>query len=140
MLAETQLPNHPSLTLAARLLFTSLFLLSGVTHFTNIPYYLSLMPAAVPFPVALTLISGLVELSGAAMILFNWRPRLGAWLLIAFLVPVTLVVHGYELLTETDPVLWALQQAHFLKGFALMGAALLITQTGVAHRSVAPPL
>lgn len=134
MLAETRLPNHPRLTLAARFLFTSLFFLSGVTHFTNSPYYVSLLPEAVPFPVALTLLSGAVELTGAAMILFNWRPRLGGWLLIAFLVPVTIVVHGYELVTETDPVLWALQQAHFLKGFALMGAALFITQVGVTHR------
>lgn len=135
MLAATQLPNHPILSLVARFLFTSLFFLSGVTHFTNIPYYVSLMPEAVPFPVFLILISGVVELVGAAMILFNWRPHLGGWLLVAFLVPVTLVVHGYELMTQTDPVLWALQQAHFLKGFALIGAALLITQIGVTHRS-----
>lgn len=134
MLAETNLPNHRSLTLAARFLFTSLFFLSGVTHFTNIPYYVSLMPDAVPLKVELTLVSGVVELLGAVMILFNWRARLGAWLLIAFLIPVTLVVHGYELITQTDAVLWALQQAHFLKGFALIGAALLITQIGVTHR------
>lgn len=136
MLAETRLPNHPSLTIAARFLFTSLFFLSGITHFTNIPYYVSLMPEAVPFPVFLTLVSGVVELVGASIILLNWRPRLGGWFLIAFLVPVTLVVHGHELVTETDPVLWALQQAHFLKGFALIGASLLITQIGVTHRSV----
>lgn len=134
MLMETRLPNHNALTLLARILFTSLFFLSGVTHFTNIPYYVSLMPEAVPFKVELTLASGVVELVGAAMILFNWRPKLGGWLLIAFLIPVTFVVHGYELMTETDPVLWALQQAHFLKGFALIGAALFITQVGATHR------
>lgn len=77
MLAEARLPSHPVLTLAARFLFTSLFFLSGVTHFTNIPYYVSLIPEAVPFPVALTLVSGVVELLGAAMVLFSWRPRLG---------------------------------------------------------------
>lgn len=135
MLAETRLPHHPGLTIAARALFTSLFFLSGVTHFTNIPYYVSLMPAAVPFPVFLTLISGVVELVGATMILLNWHARLGGWLLVAFLIPVTIVVHGYALMTETDQVLWALQQAHFLKGIALTGAALLFTQIGVSHRS-----
>lgn len=114
MIAEDRLPNHPGLTLTARVLFTSLFFLSGVTHFTNIPYYVSLIPDGVPFPVALTLISGAVELAGAGMILTNQRPRLGGWLLVAFLVPVTIVVHGYELVTQSDPVLWALQQAHFL--------------------------
>lgn len=139
MLAEDRLPNHPSLTLAARILFTSLFFLSGVTHFTNIPYYVSLMPEAVPVPVFWTLLSGVVELAGAAMILFNWRPRLGGWLLVLFLLPVTVVVHGYELVTQDDPVIGALQQAHFLKGFSLMGGALLITQLGVSHRPAPVP-
>ncbi|MEM7089270.1 MAG: DoxX family membrane protein [Pseudomonadota bacterium] len=135
MFADKNLPNHPGLTILARVLFTSLFFLSGVTHFTNIPYYVSLMPRAVPFPIFLTLISGVVELVGAAMILLNWHARLGGWLLIVFLIPVTFVVHGYELVTQTDPVIWALQQAHFLKGITLIGAALLITQTGVSHKS-----
>lgn len=134
MLTEINLPQDPALTVLARFLFTSLFFLSGVTHFTNIPYYVSLMPPRMPFPVMLVLISGVVELLGATMILFNWRARLGGLLLVAFLIPVTLVVHGHALITETDPVLWALQQAHFLKGIALTGAALLITQTGVSHR------
>ncbi|MEM6636160.1 MAG: DoxX family membrane protein [Pseudomonadota bacterium] len=139
MITETRLPNHPALTIAARVLFTSLFFLSGVTHFTNIPYYVSLMPDAVPFRVELTLISGAVELTGAAMILFNWHPRLGGWLLVIFLLPVTVVVHGHELITQTDPVIWALQQAHFLKGFSLLGAALLVTQIGAGHRPPAAP-
>ncbi|MEM1437130.1 MAG: hypothetical protein AAGG11_23995, partial [Pseudomonadota bacterium] len=62
MFAEYQLPNHVTLNLVARFLFTSLFFLSGVTHFTNIPYYVSLMHEGVPFRVFWTLISGVVEL------------------------------------------------------------------------------
>ncbi|MEM1139689.1 MAG: DoxX family membrane protein [Pseudomonadota bacterium] len=135
MLAENRLPNHPALTVTARVLFTSLFLLSGVTHFTNIPYYVSLIPDAIPYRVFLTLISGVVELAGAAMILLNWRARLGGWLLILFLIPVTFVVHGYEMVYAEDEVIRALQQAHFFKGIALIGAALLITQAGATHRS-----
>lgn len=134
MLTEDRLPNHRSLTIAARVLFSSLFLLSGVTHFTNIPYYVSLMPEAVPFPIFWTLVSGVVELAGAAMILFNWRPRLGGWLLVIFLIPVTFVVHGYELVYAKEEAWRLTQQAHFFKGFALMGAALLITQLGVTHQ------
>ncbi|MEM6934364.1 MAG: DoxX family membrane protein [Pseudomonadota bacterium] len=139
MLADNRLPNHPILTLAARVLFTSLFLLSGVTHFTNIPYYVSLMPEAIPFRTFWTLTSGVVELAGAGMILFNWRPRLGGWLIILFLIPVTVVVHGYEMFHAEEQVMRASQQAHFFKGFALMGAALLITQLGVTHRSAVSP-
>ena len=139
MLAEHQLPNHRALTLTARFLITALFLLSGVTHFTNIPYYVGLMPASVPYPVACVLVSGVVELVGALMILLNWRPRLGGWLLIAFLLPVTFVVHGYEVLNATTQAWYVVQQAHFIKGFALCGAALYITQVGVSHRPAPTP-
>jgi len=135
MLAEDQLPNHLVITLTARLLFTSLFFLSGVTHFTNIPYYVSLMPEAFPFPVFWTLLSGVVELAGAGMIMCNWRPRLGGWLLVLFLIPVTVVVHGYEMLYAEGEAMRAIQQASFIKGFALIGAALMITQLGVTHKS-----
>lgn len=135
MLSEEKLPNHSALNIAGRFLFTSLFLLSGVTHFTDIPYYLSLMPDGVPFPLFLILVSGVIELAGALMILFNWRPRLGGWLIIIFLLPVTIVVHGYEMTHAQDETIRLIQQAHFLKGFSLAGAALLFTQLGVASSS-----
>ena len=132
MFADASMPQNQALNIAGRFLFTSLFFLSGITHFTNIPYYVSLMPSAVPYPLFWIFISGVVELAGAAMILFNWRSRLGGWLIVIFLLPVTVVVHGYEMQNAPDEVIRALQQAHFLKGFALMGAALLITQIGVS--------
>ena len=134
MIAEDRLPNHISINIAGRLLFMSLFLLSGVTHFTNIPYYVSLMPEGVPYPHFWIFLSGVVELAGAAMIICNWRPRLGGWLIVLFLLPVTVVVHGYEMTHAESEVIRALQQAHFLKGFALVGAALLVTQLGVEQR------
>ncbi|MEM6301513.1 MAG: DoxX family protein [Pseudomonadota bacterium] len=135
MLREDQLPNHLSLTLIARFLFAALFLLSGVTHFTNIPGYVTLMHDGVPYREFWVVVSGVVELAGAVMILFNRRPRLGAWLLIVFLVPVTFVVHGYEMVNAQNEAWRVVQQAHFFKGFALIGAALLITQVGVSQRS-----
>ena len=137
MLAEEKLPQNLAIALCARFLFTSLFLLSGITHFTNIPYYVALMPDSTPAPVFWVLVSGVVELAGAVMILFNWRPRLGGWLLVLFLLPVTIVVHGYEMLYAEEAAVRALQQAHFIKGFSLVGAALLITQVGVTSKASA---
>lgn len=134
MLIDEKLPQHIAINVVARFLFTSLFLLSGITHFTNVPYYVELMPDSMPYQLFLIYLSGVVELAGALMILFNWRPRLGGWLLVLFLLPVTLVVHGYEMLNAQSEVVRALQQAHFLKGFALTGAALLITQIGVSQQ------
>lgn len=134
MLTDYQMPQHFALNWLARGLFTSLFFLSGVTHFTDLGYYLSLMHEGIPYRVLLIYLSGIVELLGAGMILFNWRPRLGGWLLVLFLVPVTVVAHGYEMIHAEDEVMRLMQQAHFLKGIALTGAALLITQLGVSAK------
>jgi len=70
-------------------------------------------------------------LLGAAMVLLNVRPRLGGWLLVLFLVPVTIVVHGTAMLTLPDPVMRAVNVAMFLKGLAMIACALFITQFGV---------
>lgn len=121
----------PAIGMTARILFTLIFFLSGVTHFTNMTDYINLMPAPIPFRAFWVSISAVVELIGAAMILFNYRPRLGAWLIVLFLVPVTIVVHGTAMLTLPDPVMRAVNVSMFLKGLAMIACALFITQFGV---------
>jgi uncharacterized membrane protein YphA (DoxX/SURF4 family) len=117
--------------LAGRGMFTLIFFLSGITHFTDLPSYVALMPEAIPFRPFWVLISGVVELLGATMILTNRLPELGGWLIFIFLVPVTIVVHGVLMVTTPDPVMVRIQTSFFLKGVAMAGAALLITQLGV---------
>ena len=94
--------------------------------------YIDLMPAPIPFRAFWVAISGVVELCGAAMILFNYRPRLGAWLIVLFLVPVTIVVHGTAMLTLPDALMRAINVSMFLKGLAMIACALFITQFGVS--------
>ena len=117
--------------LAGRVMFTLIFFLSGITHFTDLASYVALMPEAIPFRPFWVLISGVVELLGATMILTNRLPELGGWLIFIFLVPVTIVVHGVSMVTTPDPVMEQIQLSFFLKGVAMAGAALLITQIGV---------
>ena len=117
--------------LAGRVMFTLIFFLSGITHFTDLPSYVALMPEAIPFRPFWVLVSGVVELLGATMILTNRLPELGGWLIFIFLVPVTIVVHGVLMVTTPDPGMVRIQQSFFLKGVAMAGAALLITQLGV---------
>lgn len=121
---------HPAIALAGRILFTLIFFLSGVTHFTRLAWYASLMPEAIPFREFWVIASGVVELAGAAMIVTNRAPRLGAWLIVLFLVPVTIVVHGVGI-ASPDERMAQIQTSFFLKGITMTGAALLITQLGV---------
>ena len=123
--------DHPALAVAGRLLFTLIFFLSGITHFTGLEQYAALMPAAIPFRSFWVIISAVVELIGAVLIAFNRYPRLGGWLLVLFLVPVTITVHGVAMVTAADAQMQAIQTSFFLKGLAMTGAALLIAQLGV---------
>lgn len=125
--------HHPAIGIAARILFTLIFFLSGITHFTDVAGYVRLMHEAIPFRPFWVIVSGLVELAGAALILANFRPRLGAWLLVLFLVPVTFTVHGVGIFTAPDEAMQGMQISMFLKGLAMTGCALFITQLGVSR-------
>ena len=125
--------HHPAIGVTGRALFALIFVLSGVTHFTDIAGYVALMPEAIPFRPFWVLSSGVVELVGACLVLANYRPRLGGWLIVVFLVPVTFTVHGVAMVTAPDPGTQAMQLSFFLKGLAMTGCALLITQLGARH-------
>ena len=122
---------HPTVAMTGRVMFTLIFFLSGITHFTTLDNYVALMPAAIPFRPFWVMISGVVELIGATLIVTNKYPRLGGWLIAIFLVPVTITVHGVAMLTAAEPQMRQIQTSFFLKGVTMVGAALLITQFGV---------
>ncbi len=126
---------HPGIGIAGRVLFTLIFFLSGITHFTDVESYAALMPEAIPFRSFWVLISGAVELLGAALVLSNRYPRLGAWLIVLFLIPVTITVHGVAMVSDPDARMRQIQLSFFLKGLTMTGAALLITQLGVVRPS-----
>ncbi|MBI1816066.1 MAG: DoxX family protein [Deltaproteobacteria bacterium] len=122
---------HPVVTMVGRVMFTLIFFLSGITHLTSMSDYVALMPAVIPFRAFWVIISAAVELTGATLIVTNRYPRLGAWLIVLFLIPVTITVHGVGMVAAPDAQMAAIQTSFFLKGVTMAGAALLITQLGV---------
>jgi putative oxidoreductase len=111
----------------ARLFFTLIFLLSGPRHFTQaaIGYAAA---QGVPFASFLVPASGVLAVVGALSVLLGYRARIGAWLLILFLVPVTFMMHNFW--TIADPMMQQMQMAMFMKNVALIGGALLIWSFG----------
>jgi len=67
--------------IAGRVMFTLIFFLSGITHFTDVQSYAELMPPAIPFRPFWVMTSGAVELFGAGLILTNRMAELGGWLI-----------------------------------------------------------
>jgi putative oxidoreductase len=110
----------------ARLLFSALFLKSAYTHLTNAKMVGGYAKAVghVPAPEAASVGTGLMLLVGGLSILVGFHPRLGAALLVVFLVPEAFIMHGYWRIE--DPMQRAGDEAHFWKDISLAGAALFI--------------
>lgn len=83
------------LPLLGRVLLCLLFLVSGITfHFTSdaIQYAEA---QGVPAASLLVPLSGVLAIVGALSVMLGYRAKLGAWLLVIFLVPVTLMMHNF---------------------------------------------
>jgi putative oxidoreductase len=118
--------------LLGRIAFAAIFLAAAPRHFTpeGIHHATEL---GVPLAGLLVPLSGLMALAGGLSVLFGYRARAGAWLLVAFLVPVTCMMHAFW--TLHDPALIHTQQAMFMKNLSMLGAALLLTQIGAGPLS-----
>ncbi len=111
----------------------AIFVAAAPRHFTRegIAHAAAL---GVPFAAVLVPLSGLLALGGGVSLLLGYRAGWGAWLIVAFLVPVTFVMHAFWRLD--DPVAVHAQQAMFMKNVALLGAALLVSQFGAGPISL----
>ena len=116
-----------------RLFYALIFVVAGFGHFTRqeIAY-----AAAQGIPVAGVLVpaSGIVAIVGGLSILLGFYGKLGAWLLVLFLVPVTLTMHNFW--AVQDPMMQQIQMAMFLKNISMLGAALFFTQVGTGPLSL----
>jgi putative oxidoreductase len=79
-------------------------------------------------------LSGVVAIAGGLSILLGHRAKLGAWLIILFLIPVTLMLHKFW--TVQDPMMAQIQMILFMKNVSMLGGALLISQFGAGPFSL----
>ncbi|HTT25294.1 MAG TPA: DoxX family protein [Candidatus Sulfotelmatobacter sp.] len=107
-----------------RLLFVLIFVMSGFAHFAKqtIAFAAS---QGVPMASVLVPLSGVIALLGGLSILLGYRAKLGAWLIVIFLVGVTPL---HKFWGMSDPMMQQIQMAMFMKNLAMIGGALLITQ------------
>ena len=114
-------------TLAGRVLFSAIFIMTGFFHFSQqeIAYAAH---SGVPMAGLLVPASGVLALAGGLSILLGYRAKIGAWLLVLFLVPVTLMMPNFW--AARDPMMAQMQMVMFLKNATMLGGALLISQFG----------
>ena len=71
-----------------RVLFGAFFIIAGVTHFTNRDFFMSIVPAYLPWPEMLVYVSGVAEIALGGMLMIPATTRIAAWGLIALLIAV----------------------------------------------------
>lgn len=88
----------------------------------------------VPAASLLVPLSGVIATAGGLSIALGYKAKVGAWLLVLFLVPVTFTMHNFW--AVTDPMMRGVQLAMFMKNLSMLGAALLIAHFGAGPLSL----
>jgi putative oxidoreductase len=119
--------------LAGRQLFSIIFIIASAEHFS--PQTIeSAARHGVPLPGLLVPLSGVIALMGGLSVLVGFQTRLGAWLLVIFLFPVTLVMHNFW--AAPDVATFRIEQAMFMKNLTMIGGALLLSYFGAGPLSL----
>jgi uncharacterized membrane protein YphA (DoxX/SURF4 family) len=111
--------------LVGRILFAAVFLFSAVAHFSQAKAMTGFAQSK-GVPLAGPAVYGggvLLGLGGLSVLLGIW-PDLGALLLVVFLVPTAVLMHGFW--RESDPQARQMEQIQFFKDLGLAGAALTL--------------
>lgn len=130
---EAEVSPSAAVVVLGRLLFAAIFIASAPMHFSQETIDMA-TSRGVPLASLAIPASGLLELAGGLSILLGYRAKLGAWALVLFLVPVTLMMHQFWAAPNQEAA--AIQLAMFMKNLSLIGGALLITQFGSGPMSL----
>ncbi|RMF44470.1 MAG: DoxX family protein [Planctomycetota bacterium] len=119
-----------ALAVVGRILLSAIFLMSAIAN--KIPNFNAVAEYAasegVPMP-KIMLAGGIVFLiAGGLSVLLGYRVRIGATLLLIFLILATYFFHDFW--TMEDAAQQQEQMIHFMKNMALMGAMLLLIVNG----------
>ncbi len=116
-----------------RVFYSSIFIAGGLGYVSHqeIAYAAS---QGVPIANILVPVSGIIAIVGGLSILLGFHGKVGAWLRVLFLVPVTFMMHNFW--AVKDPMMPQFQTAMFLKNISMLGAALFFTQVGTGPLSL----
>jgi putative oxidoreductase len=123
--------------LLGRVLFSLLFITSGVGHFTHrVPMAGYAKSMGAPAPELTVPLTGAMILLGGLMVLLGFYARVGAVLILLFLVPTAFIMHRFW--GVPDAMMAQNQRVHFMKNLALAGAALIVAYFGSGPYSIRP--
>jgi putative oxidoreductase len=115
------------IVLLGRILYSLMFLYSGLFLFSGMAAGYA-GSNGVPLASIFVPFSGVMAIVGGLLVALGYKAKLGAWLIVAFLIPVTFIMHAFW--KETDPMQKQMQMGMFMKNISILGGAFLITWFG----------
>lgn len=114
--------------LIGRLCIAAIFIISGISKFLNFDHTVAYMESKGMTMIPLFLFgAALVEILGGLSLVFGYKTRLSATILLLYLIPTTVIFHNFWDLSGADR---AAQQIEFLKNLAIFGGLLYVLSSG----------
>jgi putative oxidoreductase len=110
-----------------RVLFSAIFIVKGLEHFCEkmVSHAASM---GVPMPMILVPLAGVIALLGGLSVLLGYKAKVGAWLLVIFLLPTTFFMHPFW--QSANDFSAMMQHYCFWKNLSLLGTALMLSYFG----------
>ncbi|MEO0984596.1 MAG: DoxX family protein [Cyanobacteria bacterium J06639_14] len=115
------------LPLVARICLSLIFLKAGINHAVGFAGFAGMLSQRLPLGTLLALGTVVFQLLGTLSLLLGYKVKIGALLLIIFLIPASLMFHN-----PLDPE----QLNNFLKNIGLIGGLLFVIDAGAGAVSV----
>lgn len=114
--------------LLGRIMITAIFLKSGFEKTIGFSAVAAGMAKkGMPFAEALLVGAIVFQIAGGLMVLFGWKARWGALLLIIFTIPTTLIFHDFWNVEGGE---YRRQLTHFMKNLAILGGLFVVMGLG----------
>jgi putative oxidoreductase len=122
-----------STTLIARILFALTFLMAGFSLFSGAAIRDASFQG-VPFANFSVPLSGIMSITGSLSIILGYKTKIGAFLIILFLIPVTIAMHAFW--NISDPSARQNETVSFMNNLSMLGGALLFFVSGAGAYSL----
>lgn len=122
------------MALIGRLLLAAIFAMSGIAKLTDLPGTIGHMTSAgIPYADTLAVVAGVAELAGAAALVLGLLTRLGAFGLLLYLIPTTLMFHAFWNSHGAERLP---QMVNFMKNLAIIGGLAVLMAQGAGRFSL----
>ena len=124
-------------TLLGRILLALIFIMSGISKIGGYAGTIAYMQGhGIPAAPFFLYVAVLVELGGGLSIATGFRARIGALVLVAFLIPTTYLFHMKPAFDAAFNVVDKLQLIEALKNLGLIGGLLMIYGNGAGKLTI----